>query len=145
MAAATCEPTPSARHAGRAAAWCGGSFVRQPHERLSYAADHSDVCMLTPVHAPNFERLSHRLEQTERLAVGPVPTTVAVFDDDGQVSKFCSKFARSCAMPHFVRLNLKALVGDEAYRTAFGMLRTGGSVSRAKLRDRLHAGDDLAK
>lgn len=140
-----CEPPPSARHAGRASAWCRGGFVRQPHERLGYAADHSDICMLAPVHGPNFERLSYRLEQTERLAVGPVPTTVAVFDDEGESASFCRKFPRSCAMPHFVRLNLKALVGNEAYRAASGMLRTGGSASRAKLRDRLYGGDELAQ
>ena len=54
--------------AGRASparppAWCGDGYAdnRQPH---------GEVCMLTPVHAPNMVHLARRLEQTELLSIG---------------------------------------------------------------------------
>ena len=140
----SCEPTPSAQYAGRASAWCHGHIVRPP-QKSPVASDHSDICMLAPVHAPNFGHLAHRLEQTELLAIGRVPTTVAVFDDPSESASFCRKFPRPCTSPHFVRLDLKSLVGSEAFLAAVGMLKTGGAASREKLRERLHAGDALAR
>ena len=85
------------------------------------------------------------LGRTAALAIGPVPTTVVVFDDSGASRDFCRRFAAACTTPGFVALNLQALVGDAAYAVAQGMLRTGGYQSRERLRDTQHPNDALAK
>ena len=101
--------------------------------------------MLTPVHAPNFAHLARRLEQTVLLSLGPPPTTVAVFDDKHAKRQFCLSFPRACAIPSLVQLDLRSLVGDDMYSVAQGMLRTGGYLSRERLRDKLHGADRLAR
>lgn len=101
--------------------------------------------MLTPVHAPNFVHLARRLERTESLSLGPPPTTVVVFDDKPAARDFCRRFARACDTPNFVQLDLRALVGDEAYSAAQGMLKTGGWKAREQLRDQAHGNDPLAR
>ena len=136
---AGCAPGPSAAHAKRAPAWCDGAFTAVD------GGSGDDVCMLTPVHGPNFVHLARRLEETARLAIGTTPTTVVVFDDAQESRAFCRRFESACASPGFVSLDLRTLVGDKAYASAAGMLRTGGSQSRERLRDRVHGADPLAR
>ena len=139
-AGASCDAGPSAAHARRAPAWCRGAFSA---DALGSSAG-GDVCMLTPVHAPNFQHLSRRLEQTALLSIGPVPTTVAVFDDPPASREFCRRFERACATPGYVPLDLKTLLGD-AYARAEGMLRTGNSARRERLRNEAHGANPLAR
>ena len=101
--------------------------------------------MLTPVHAPHFSNLAHRLEQTIRLSIGQTPTTVAVFDDADASREFCRKHSRHCGSKFFVQLDLRSLVGDAAYSIAQGMLRTGGYQSRERLQKQRFPDDPLAK
>ena len=125
----------SAAHAQRPPAWCAGRFVSS---HMPPRVDLRDVCMLTPVHKPNFGQLAHRLERTDALSMEAPPTTVAVFDDEAAAADFCRTAPRACALSHFVRLNLRTLIGDEAYATASGMLRTGNYQARERLRDQAH-------
>lgn len=101
--------------------------------------------MLTPVHAPNFDHLAHRLEKTAALSIGPPPTTVVVFDDKGANRNFCARYPNACGQSSFVALNLHTLVGSDAYAAAQGMLRTGGYLSRERLRNKLHGSSALAR
>jgi len=141
MSTTACTAGPSALLSGRTPAFCDGNFVGM----VAKAPAADDVCMLTPVHGPNFAHLARRLEQTARLSTGPPPTTVVVFDDPVAHRQFCQRFATACVTPGFVPLDLRTLIGHVAYSAAQRMLRTGGSQSRERLRDAAHGDDTHAR
>ena len=131
----------SARRAQREPAWCDGAFTAG-----NFSDVRNDVCMLTPVHAPNFLHLARRLDATQRLSlVQPPPTTVVVFDDGAAQTAFCRAHRTSCTLSFFSPLNLNELIGEEMYLVAQSMLHTGGYINRERLRDRMHGSSSLAR
>ena len=56
-----------------------------------------------------------------------------------------SRFERACATQGFAPFDLKTLLGDSAYSRAEGMLRTGNSARRERLRNEAHGADPLAR
>ena len=138
-----CSRSFSAAHAGRASAWCGGDAGG--YSRAGFGDATGTVCMLTPVYQAHFHFLAKRVEATYRLALGELPTTVAVFDDGLAVRSFCQKHHAACRYSHLYLLNLAELLGPSGWRAAQDMLRTGGYAKRAKLRDSKWPGDQLAQ
>jgi hypothetical protein len=138
---------PSAAHARRQSAWCGGAdggFSRAALDSVGDAEDDAAAtCMLTPVHAPHFRHLAWRLNRTYTLAAY-APTTVVVFDDAAAAAAFCERHPRECALPGVHSLQLAALLGDAMYAVARSMLRTGGWAQRAQRRRQQWPDDSLA-
>ena len=164
MDARGCRVGASARYAQRSSAWCDGSIVDpvpmavsrvprqpqpqtqpqpQPQTQPSHGQRHKPpVCMLTPVHAPNFGHLHTRIEATYRLAIGAPPTTVVVFDDAAARIAYCGRYRADCAHPEVVTLTLASLLWPAGYARAQAMLQTGGWQKRERLRDAAFAARD---
>ena len=132
-----CARGPSAAHAGRPSAWCGGVQGGFTAAAAATVATPSSMCMLTPVHTPHFSYLADRVQLTYALAIDGPPTLVAVFDTRAGATEFCKRHSQACGYPQFYRLSLEELVGPNGYPAAKGMLRTGGWQARERQRDRM--------
>ena len=63
------------------------------------------------------------MAKTAALAEGPIPTTIAIFDDAAAVATFCTRHADACApRSRLVRSHLEGLLGEAAYREARQLL-----------------------